>query len=216
LQQDFERVKINFEYVCRILINNAASGGQREFRPGTPITALADTEARVHTEKSASRSLHHWLWILYGNNVLQSNFGVSNFEATKEELAYVTKQFQTFCNSWKKDITAYLFAKDVDVIVEDNISGAISQVELNETFDLYHLSDCKQVVEHLDKVFKRFYPVAFEHLQKYFTSKKDNNLMTKVANTTSQRKFIARAHSLINWLHFQFESLIPDRLCTVH
>jgi hypothetical protein len=40
--------------------------------------------------------------------------------------------------------------------------------------------------------------------------------MTKVANTTSQRKFIARVVILINWSHIQFESLIPDCLCTVH
>jgi hypothetical protein len=86
-QQDFAKVRINFEHVRQILISNAASGGQREFRPVTPITALADTEARVHTERSATRSLHPWLWITYGNDVLRSDFGVSEFKVTKEELA---------------------------------------------------------------------------------------------------------------------------------
>jgi hypothetical protein len=115
----------------------------------------------------------------------------------------------------------------------DDLSVSISQFELNSRYDLFRLADCHCVAESFNDAFHGFYPDVLDLINFYFgkpvKKKKRNDDNEKDVNDESMHsecsiiatksgrvRFIARVHSLINWLQCCYDTLVPDGMAAIY
>lgn len=123
---EYERVLVNFNTVRKVLLKSGGRRGQRRALVDTAANeTLAETHARIETEKAASRSLHDELWRRYGADKLQSDF--EELETTEEESLEAAKAMKPVLLKWArqrtKDIKTFM-----DLLGSDDIDAHLAAV----------------------------------------------------------------------------------------
>jgi hypothetical protein len=209
---EYERVQVNFDTVRKVLLRATGVDGRR--RSTLVDTAdnemLAETHARIETERAASRSMHDDLWRNYGTDVLQSPFVV--LEPSEEESAQAKKELQREFLEWArkriKDVKTFIDLTDSENLGEHDLGEHIAAVECAAGMELFIQSNADAVVADLEGCFGRFLKPLKYIVNLTFDEKKATKLLT---GPSARQTWISGVKGMVSQLTSLYSNLVPGQ-----
>jgi hypothetical protein len=167
---------------------------------------LAETQARLGTERAATRAMHDTLWLEYGST-LASSFELLAIENETMVVADAARRLQMARQRRKKDIVAYFQRKDrLEREGEaDHVDEYIEELEMGNSMDIVIQADEKTASRSIEDAFGKFQQVAMDLVAE---SNPDKAIMLRSGKGIAS--FVSRTASMITWLMWAYGDLIPD------
>ena len=166
---------------------------------------LAETQARLETERAATRSLHDTLWKEYGST-LASSFELLTIDNETMVRADAARRLQMARQRWRKDIVSYFKRKDrLEREGEaDDVDAYIEELEIG-SMDIVIQADENTASRSIEDAFGKFQHVAMDLVAE---SNPDKAIMLRSGKGIAP--FVSRTASMITWLMWLYGDLIPD------
>jgi hypothetical protein len=169
------------------------------------IRVLAETQARVATERAATRSMHDELWQEYGST-LQSRFELLQIDNEAIVVADAYRRLDAARKGRTQTILAWFSraGTESDQQVAD-VDTYIEHLEIGNSMDIVVEADVRYAAQTIEDAFGRFKKVAMA-----LVTESDPRKALMFRAGKGLQAFVARSASMITWLMWTYGELVPD------